>query len=102
MPDDPRRIAGERIRILFALAERFHDKHPERAQRYTALARRIASRNRIHLPREYRRLVCPGCKRYMGAKGSRTRIRQTREPHITITCLQCGHVTRIPLRSKKP
>ncbi len=102
MPDDPRRIAGERIRILFSLAERFHETHPERAQRYTALARRIASRNRIHLPREYRRLVCAGCKCYMGAKGSRIRVRQMREPHVAITCLRCGHVTRIPLRSRKP
>ncbi|MCX6654261.1 MAG: ribonuclease P [Candidatus Bathyarchaeota archaeon] len=101
MVDDARRIATERIKILFTLAERFHIPYPERAQRYSELARRIASRNRVHLPRELRRRVCPGCKSYMGSTSSRTRIRQTREPHVTITCLRCGYVTRIPLRSKK-
>jgi ribonuclease P protein subunit RPR2 len=102
MVNDARRIASERIRILFTLAERFQRTNPERAQRYASLARRIASRNRVHLPRELRRLVCPGCKSYMGPSASRTRIRQTREPHVAITCLRCGHVTRIPLRRKKP
>jgi RNase P subunit RPR2 len=102
MVDDARRIANERIRILFTLAERFQRTHPERAQRYASLARRIASRNRVHIPRELGRRVCPGCKSYMGPSMSRTRIRQTREPHVAITCKRCGHVTRIPLRSKNP
>jgi len=102
MPDNARLLANERIRILFTLAERFQRTHPERAQRYASLARRIASRNRVHIPRELGRRVCPACKSYMGPSASRTRIRQTREPHVSITCLHCGHVTRIPLRSKKP
>ena len=102
MPDDARKIANERIKILFKLAERFQKTHPDRAQRYAHLARRIASRNRVHIPRELHRRVCPGCKSYMGPSQSRTRVRQTREPHIAITCLRCGHITRIPLRSRKP
>lgn len=102
MPDDARRIASERIKILFTLAEREEREHPERAQRHTTLARRIASRNRVHLPPDLKHHVCPGCKSYMGPSTSRTRIRQTREPHVAITCLRCGHVTRIPLRSRKP
>jgi ribonuclease P protein subunit RPR2 len=102
MPDDARRIAHERIRRLFDLAERMDAKQPERAQRYVQLARRLASRNRVHLPSHLKRRVCPGCKSYMSPKTSRIRIRQSREPHITITCLHCGHITRIPLRSRKP
>ena len=102
MVDDARRIANERIKILFTLAERFQTTHPERAQRYASLARKIASRNRVHIPRELGRRVCPGCKSYMSPTTSRTRIRQTREPHVAITCLRCGHVTRIPMRGKKP
>ena len=102
MPDDARRIASERVRILFTLAEREEHDHPERAQRHTALARRLASRNRIHLPPELKRRICPGCKSYMGPTTSRIRIKQTRETHVAITCLRCGHITRIPLRSRKP
>ena len=102
MPDYARRIASERIRILFTLAEHEEREHPERSQRHTALARRIASRNRVHLPPNLKHLICPGCKSYIGPTTSRIRIRQTRESHVTITCLRCGHITRIPLRSRKP
>jgi ribonuclease P protein subunit RPR2 len=102
MPDDARRIARERIRILFDLAQKEELKNPERAQRYISLARRLASRNRVHLPSNLKHLICPGCKFYMSPITSRTRIRQTREPHITITCLHCGYITRIPLRSRIP
>ncbi len=91
----------ERIRILFALAEHEEHAHPERAQRHTDLARRIASRNRVHLPPDLKRRVCPACKSYVGPSTSRTRIRQERESHVTITCLRCGHITRIPLRSRR-
>ncbi|MDP2899357.1 MAG: ribonuclease P [Candidatus Bathyarchaeota archaeon] len=90
------------MRTLFRLAEAAHATKPDRAQRYVNLARRIASRNRLHLPADLKHRVCPGCKGYMGPSTSRTRIRQDREPHVAITCLRCGHVTRLPLRRRKP
>ena len=101
MPEDARQIARERIRILLTLAQRNQETHPDRTQHYAQLARRIASRNRVHLQPDLKHLICPNCKTYMGAANSRTRIRQTREPHVAITCLRCGHITRIPLRSRK-
>jgi ribonuclease P protein subunit RPR2 len=100
--DDSRRIADERIRILFNKAEEIHASEPERAQRLIDLARRIASRNRVHLPSDLRRQVCRGCKRLLLPNTSRTRIRKAREPHISTTCLTCGHVNRMPLRRRKP
>ncbi len=97
------KIPEERIRTLFRQAEATHPTDPQRAQRYIDLARKIATRNRIHLPRDLRRRVCRNCKSFLvpGAN-SRTRIRQRREPHVAITCLACGHITRIPLRRKTP
>lgn len=100
MRDDSRRIASERIRILFNLAERYSVSRPEYTQRYVALARKIASRNRIHLPRELKHRVCPACKGYLGSATCHVRIRQTREPHIAVTCHVCGHITRMPLRRR--
>jgi len=100
MRDDNRRIATERIRILFNLAEKCHVSHPDHAQRYATLARKIASRNRIHIPRDLKHRICPACKGYLGAATSHIRIRQTREPHIAVTCHHCGHITRIPLRRR--
>ena len=96
-------IAMERIRILFSLAEETYPADPARAQRYVDLARRIAMRTRLRLPRDLRRRVCRRCNAFLvpGAT-SRTRIRQRREPHVAVTCLKCGHVTRIPLRRRKP
>jgi len=97
------RIAKERIRILFNLAEETFPADPDRAQRYVDLARRIAMRTRLKLPRELRRRVCRRCNAYLvpGAT-SRTRIRRRREPHVATTCLRCGAVSRVPVRRQKP
>ncbi len=94
MPDDSQRIARERIKILFDLAR---GAPPERAQRYVSLAQKIASRNRVHVPRELKMLICHGCKGYLSPSTSRTRVRQAREPHVATTCLRCGHVNRYPI-----
>jgi len=103
MPDrQTERIAMERIRILFELAEETFPSDSTLAQRYVDLARRIAMRTRLRLPRDLRRRVCRRCNAFLvpGAT-SRTRIRQRREPHVATTCLKCGATTRIPLRRRK-
>jgi len=96
------RIALERVRILFRLAEEAFPADSARAQRYVDLARRIAMRTRLRIPRDLRRRVCRRCNAFLvpGAT-SRTRIRQRREPHVAITCLKCGATARIPLRRRK-
>ena len=96
-------IAMERIRILFRQAEDTFPVDPDRAQRYVDLARKIAMRTRLRLPRDLRRRVCRRCNAFLVPDAtSRTRIRQQREPHVAITCLKCGATTRIPLRRRKP
>ena len=97
------KIARERIRILFSLADEAFPTDPKRAQRYVDLARRIAMRTRLRLPRDLRRRLCRRCSAFLvpGAT-SRTRIRQQREPHVAVTCLSCGATMRIPLRRRKP
>jgi ribonuclease P protein subunit RPR2 len=98
---ETREIAVERIRILFRLAEEVFRDNPERAQRYIDLARRIAMRVRIHLPKDLRRRICRRCKGFLvPGVNCRVRIRQRREPHVTITCLRCGATMRIPLRRR--
>ncbi|RLI07699.1 ribonuclease P [Candidatus Bathyarchaeota archaeon] len=98
---EAREIALERIRILFRLADEVFHQNPERAQRYVDLARRIAMRVRIHLPRDLRRRICRRCKGFLvPGVNCRVRIRQRREPHVAITCLRCGAIMRIPLRRR--
>lgn len=92
-------IAMERIHELFGLADEVFSKDPARAQRYVDLARRIAMRTRIRLPRDLRRRICKRCKGFLvPGVTSRTRIRQRRESHVAITCISCGAVTRLSLR----
>jgi len=99
---ETREIALERIHILFRLADKVFRENPERAQRYVDLARRIAMRVRIRLPRELRRRICRRCKGFLvPGVNCRVRVRPCREPHVAITCLRCGAVMRIPLRRRE-
>ncbi|RJS89723.1 ribonuclease P [Candidatus Bathyarchaeota archaeon] len=99
--EETRRIALERIHILFRLADEVFPENPERAQRYIDLARRIAMRCRVKLPRELRRRICKYCKSLLRpGVNCRVRVRQRREPHIVVTCFNCGRVSRYPIRRK--
>jgi len=96
-----KRIAKQRIQTLFRLAIEAHKEDPELAQRYVDIARRVAMAAKVRLPTEYRRLICHHCKSFiLPGVSCRVRIKQRREPHVTITCLKCGGCTRIPLRRK--
>ena len=101
MSREVKRIAYRRIRILFTLAKQIVHERPDLADRYVEIARRIAMKARIHLPKEFRLLLCRHCKRFiLPGVNCRVRIQPRREPHVTITCLRCGGHIRIPLRRK--
>jgi len=97
-----RRIALRRIQKLFRLAIKRIHTNPRLARRYVEIARRIAMRVRLHLPREYRHMVCRHCKSFiLPGVNCRVRIQPKREAHIVITCLMCGGHMRIPLRRRR-
>lgn len=87
------RIARERVSDLFALAERESlNRHPQLADRYVTLARRIGMRYNVRLLREYRELYCRACSTYwVEGRTVRTRLRAGRRVR---TCLKCGHQRR--------
>ncbi len=102
MDADTRQIARQRIQTLFQLANEVSSKDPVLAQRYVHLARRIAMAAKIRLSREYRQHVCRHCKSFiLPGVNCRVRIKQRREPHVVITCLNCGRHMRIPLQKRK-
>ena len=89
-------IAEERIALLFQEADRAALRgRIDLADRYVGLARAVGMRYNVPVPAALRRRACRGCHGYLlpGAT-SRTRLNRGR---ATITCLRCGHVTRIPL-----
>ena len=102
MDPSTKNIAMQRIQTLFQLAKQTYHEDPALAQRYVDLARKIAMAAKVRLPREYRRQVCRHCKSFiLPGVNSRVRIKKRREPHVVITCLNCGKHMRIPLKAKK-
>jgi ribonuclease P protein subunit RPR2 len=96
-----RHIARQRIEILFAQAKKISRSNPKFAAEYVGSARRIAMAARIGLPLEFRRRTCRKCNSlFVHGVNCRVRVKQKREPHVVVTCLNCGNQTRILLKKK--
>lgn len=89
-------IARERIDILFEQAAEQYEESHERADRYVELARRIAMKYTLSLPRKYRMKFCSDCGRYL-VPGNNAAVRLNSEKEVkTIRCEGCGAVMRFP------
>ena len=88
-------IAKERVRTLFLQADDNFVSEPVLAHRYVQLARTIAMKAKIHMPREFKRKYCKHCYKYLRS-GVNARTR-TREGKVVILCKECKKFTRIPL-----
>ncbi|AEA46477.1 ribonuclease P protein component 4 [Archaeoglobus veneficus] len=97
-----KKIALRRIKILLDKAHEVKFEDYELARRYVELARRIAMKYRLRIPRE-ERLFCKKCLYPYRYDRIRVRVAKSR---VIITCLNCGFVRRIPIRParviKKP
>lgn len=89
-------IAKERISKLFQQAEEAFPKNKDLANRYVTLARKIAMKVKLRMPREYKRRYCKHCYKYL-MPGENCRIR-TYRGKVIISCLECKKFTRIPIR----
>lgn len=97
-----KQIALQRVNTLFRLAKEVIHENPELAQRYIQIARRIAMRTRLRLPKVYKSQICRKCKNFiLPGVNCRIRIQQRRESHMVITCLNCGGIYRIPLKGRE-
>lgn len=87
-------IAHERIERLHELArEAAADGTGERAREYVRRARRVAERNRLGLPRRFKRFTCDACDAYL-RPGINARVR-LQDGHVVVTC-DCGTQARYP------
>ncbi|HIJ10776.1 TPA: ribonuclease P [Candidatus Woesearchaeota archaeon] len=89
-------IAKERVAILFAKADDIFSKNKGLANRYVTLARKVAMKVKLRMPREYKRKYCKHCYKYLRS-GVNARIRM-RNGNVVISCLECKKFTRIPVR----
>jgi ribonuclease P protein subunit RPR2 len=81
-------VAKERISILFSQAQEAFPDHPERSNRYVALARRISMRQRVRIDREFRRRYCHHCYAFL-VPGQNMRVRVHRG-NVVVTCGICN------------
>lgn len=96
-----RNIAKARMFYLFERADSiFPQDYPDNkdlANRYVYLARRYAQRARLKIPPEWKKRICHHCKQFL-YPGLNCRVRmQSRKgkaSHVSITCLDCNHITR--------
>ncbi len=90
-----KRLANERIKRLFELAEEDFRK-PENSRKYVKLARKIAMRYNIRIAMELRRKFCKKCSSYL-KHGVNASLR-TGKGIIITKCLVCGNVRRVPMK----
>jgi len=87
-------VAEERIERLAELARETAKKgDADLARKYVRRARRLAERNRIELPKRFKRSSCQRCDAYL-IPGRTARVR-TRDGHVVVTC-ECGGQARYP------
>ncbi|MDD1694599.1 MAG: ribonuclease P [Methanoregula sp.] len=87
-----KKIARERISVLFEQARQAFTGHPDRSNRYVELARKIAMRQRVRIDRELRRQYCHHCYAFL-VPGSNMRVRVHRG-NVVVTCDSCNKKTR--------
>jgi ribonuclease P protein subunit RPR2 len=94
---EQKRIAKERIVKLFKQAELCYKDNVGLANRYVTLARKIAMKVKIRIPKELKRKFCKHCSKFLIlGENSQQRIRNGK---IIISCFQCKKFTRIELKS---
>jgi ribonuclease P protein subunit RPR2 len=97
-----KQIARQRIQILFAEAKKVGRSESKLATQYVESARRIAMAAKIRLPIEFKQQTCKNCNvLLLAGNNCRVRVKQKREPHVVVTCLNCGNQTRMLLGKKK-
>jgi ribonuclease P protein subunit RPR2 len=97
-PPRSKKIAKERIAILFCRAGEFFPEDPLLSDRCVALARNISMRHRVRIGRLQRKQFCRHCYRFL-VPGQNVRVRIARGK-VVMTCLSCGRQMRIPVKKR--
>lgn len=89
--EEQKEIAMERIEILFNLADDFAlSGNVKKADVYVELARKIAMRYNLRIPREYKRKFCKYCYKYLLPSVTSTVRINPKEHRVEVKCLKCG------------
>ena len=92
-------IAKLRIKKLFEEADKIFKKNKKLSNRYVEIARKIAMKLNLRMPKKYKRMYCKHCYSFLkNGVNARVRIHKSR---VVIYCMECRKYTRIPLNKKK-
>jgi ribonuclease P protein subunit RPR2 len=89
-----RRIALESITDLFSQAQQRSGKNIELSDRYVFLARKIAMKYKIKMPKALKMRVCKHCHRYL-IHGVNCRVRLNKGK-LVYYCFNCRNFMRFP------
>lgn len=87
------KIARERIKILFELAEKEFEKHPERSRRYIELARKIGMRYNVRLGK-LKRKFCKNCNTLLKPGVTSNVMLDTKNKTVVVICKNCQKIYR--------
>ncbi len=99
-----KQLAISRMNYLFQRAHGIFESDKILANRYAFLARRYAQRARIKVPSIWKKRICHECKSFLyPGKNSRIRLhsKKGKGSHVSMTCLECSHVTRYFIKIKE-
>lgn len=90
-----RRIAGERMSILYGLAERTALESPELSRSYVLTLRRIGSHYKVKIPAQIENSLCKGCGSVL-IPGKTAKVRLVSSSgYVARVCSSCGAERRM-------
>lgn len=92
-----KKIALERIRVLFEEAGKIYKKDPSLADRYVAIAKKVAMKSQMSIPSYLKKRFCKKCSHYL-VPGLNCRVR-IRNKKLVYFCLNCKNYMRFPYKS---
>jgi len=98
-PAEHRRIARERIKVLFKQAKEIFKEDSKLADRYVELSRKIAMKYKVRIRPELKRRFCKHCYKYL-MPGVNCRVRM-QTGKVVYYCSSCKKFMRFPHLEKK-
>ena len=94
-----KRIAKQRIEVLFKQAKDTFKEDTKLADRYVQLARKIAMKYKVRIRPELKRRFCKHCYKYL-MPGANCRVRM-QKGKVVYFCQSCKKFMRFPHLKKK-
>jgi len=94
-----KKIALEHVREYLKQADVVFHENKARANRYVAMARKVAMKFKLKLPSALKKRFCKNCYHFL-KPGENVRIRLTKQKMVYY-CLDCKHFMRFPYKGRR-